>query len=357
VAHEFGHTYGLGHVGTEYADCMRGGLYTLDKVCDFGQENRTAILGKESNKGWLDASPTETVEGYKEYAYIGNTLALMKSPTEEPELDSDTVTFTWSKPLTNNSFKIDVGSIGIGSNNIYTAKTSNDAITVNNLPLDGSTLYVRLSTLVEDEWKYMDYNYTTSSLLAENKTPKMTIASGSLLEGTSATFTWTSNGADIEKYRVLVGSSKRGSDYHTSVLSPDETTVTVTDLPEDGSSVYVRLKYKLQAKWYNHDYTYHAVNKTTPTLASPVIGTTLSSDTQTFTWTSNGVAVSKYKMYVGSCKGCSDYHKSTSLSSDVDSITVSDLPTDGSTVYVKFLYVESESGQRHINHYVYTASE
>lgn len=264
VAHEFGHTYGLGHVG-EYHDCMRYGLYDKDEVCSFSQENRTTIINKTSNSGWLDASSTETADGYKEYPYIANTedqLPQIVSPTDNAALDS-----------------------------------------------------------------------------------------------TSQTFTWTANGADIEKYRVFIGSTKRGSDYYkSSLLSADTTTITVLDLPTDGSDIYVRLKYKLNDTWYRHDYHYYALNTTTPTLLSPVLGSTLTSDTETFTWTDNGVTVSKYRLSVGSCKGCSDYHKSSKLSGSINSVMVTGLPADGSTVYVKFIYVDSDSGQRHVRHYTYTAS-
>jgi hypothetical protein len=263
VAHEFGHSYGLGHVGETKRDCMRYGLYDKDAVCSFSQENRTAVVNNVLNSGWLDASPTETADGYKEYPYIADQRPQIVLPTDNTALDS-----------------------------------------------------------------------------------------------TSQTFTWTANGADIEKYRVFIGSTKRGANYYKSpLLSADTTTITVFDLPTDGSNVHVRLKYKLNGRWYRHDYRYYAMNTTTPTLLSPVLGSTLTSDTETFTWTDNGVTVSNYKISVGSCKGCSDYHKSSKLLGGINSVTVTGLPTDGSTVYVKFIYVDSNSVQRHARHYTYTASE
>jgi len=259
LAHEFGHTYGLGHVGTQYADCMRGGLYTLDKVCDFGQENRVNIVGKDSNKGWLDASPSETVDGYKSYPYNPNAVVKMEN-----------------------------------------SKTLSD---------------------------------------------------------TTETFTWVKYGTDIKKYRLLVGSKKGASDYYkSSALGSDTTMATVSNLPNDGSTVHVRIKYKIEDKWYRQDYQYNAVNTTTPTMVSPVAGEVLISDSETFTWTSNGVNVLKYKVFVGSSKGASDYYKSIRLSADTRSIKVSDLPTDGSSIYVKFLYLD-EDGVRTVRHFVYTAME
>ncbi len=358
VAHEFGHTYGLGHVG-EYHDCMRYGLYDKDGVCSFGQENRTAIVNKASNIGWLDASPAETADGYKEYSYIGNTIALIQSPTPETTLDSNNVTFSWNQPTDANSFKLDIGSMGIGSNNIYSsATTSESSVTVNTLPADGSTFYVRLSTFVIDKWMHYDFTYTASSHLAEDQLPQIiSLVDNAVLDGTSQTFTWTANGADIEKYRVFVGSTKRGSDYYkSSLLNADTSSISVSDLPTDGSRVYVRLKFKLNGKWYRHNYRYTAINTTTPTLLSPVLGSTLTSDTETFTWTDNGVTVSKYRISVGSCKGCSDYHQPSNLSGGINSVIVTGLPTDGSTVYVKFISVDSNSEQRYIRHYAYTAS-
>ncbi len=322
VAHEFGHSYGLGHVGETKHDCMRYGLYDKDKVCSFGQENRTTVVNKASNIGWLDASPSEMADGYKEYPYIGNTIALIQSPIPETALDSNNVTFSWSQPTDANSFKLDIGSTGIGSNNIYSSATiSESSIAVNTLPADGSTLYVRLSTFVIDKWMHYDFTYTASSHLAEDQLPQIiSLLDNVVLDGTSQTFTWTANGADIEKYRVFIGSTKRGSDYYkSSRLNADTSSVTVSGLPTDGSRVYVRLKFKLNGKWYRHDYRYTAINTTTPTLLSPVLGSTLSSDTETFTWIDNGVTVSKYRISVGSCKGCSDYHKPSNLSGGIKS--------------------------------------
>ena len=263
LAHEFGHTYGLGHVGTLYSDCMRGGLYSLNKVCDFGEENRLSIVEKTSNEGWLDASPLETVDGYKSYAYNPSTVVKMESPK------------------------------------------------------------------------------------ADNAT----------LTETTETFIWTKYGTDIEKYRFFVGSKKGGSEYYRSaILSSDATTATVSNLPEDGSRIYVRIKYKIEGKWYRQDYQYNALNNTSPTITSPLTEEAFSGKSETFTWEDNGVAVSKYKLLIGSKKGASDYYKSPKLLADTQSVTVSNLPTDGTKVYVKFVVVD-ENGNRKINHFVYVSSK
>ena len=265
VAHEFGHTYRQDniHVGEKYDDCMRYGIYTLDKMCDFGQENRLRILDKNVNTGWLDASPLETVDGYKNYAYTPTTVVKMENPKANK------------------------------------------------------------STLTE----------------------------------TTETFSWTQYGSNIEKYRFKVGSKKGGSNYYNSpVLGADSRTVTVANLPEDGSNVYVRIRYSIEGKWYRQDYQYKAVNNTTATIVSPVAGETLSGNTETFTFENNGATVSKYKVFVGSKKGGSDYYKSPRLSADTQSVTVANLPTDGTKVYVKFVVVDEE-GNRKISHFVYVASK
>ncbi|HIO92163.1 MAG TPA: hypothetical protein EYG68_04870 [Leucothrix mucor] len=162
---------------------------------------------------------------------------------------------------------------------------------------------------------------------------------------------------DIEKYRLFVGDSKSTANYYKSpVLGVNTSSVTVSGLPTDGRRIYVKFKYKMDGQWYRHNYSYNAVNTTVPALLSPVAGATLTSDTEIFTWTDNGVSVSKYRVSIGSCQGCSDYYKSGNIAAETNSLTVSGLPTDGSKVYVKFLYVDSNSGQRHIHRYVYIAS-
>jgi len=59
LSHELGHVYGLDHDGPDN-DCMQLGFYQYvsgEKMCDFSNENRAAVVNNPMNRGWLDARP------------------------------------------------------------------------------------------------------------------------------------------------------------------------------------------------------------------------------------------------------------------------------------------------------------
>jgi len=84
---------------------------------------------------------------------------------------------------------------------------------------------------------------------------------------------------------------------------------------------------------------------------SPTVGSTLSGASETFSWNDNGTGASSYMLQIGSTVGGWDIYNNSlgaALSADV-----SGLPTNGSTVYVRFSYFPGGSWVS-IN-YTYTA--
>jgi hypothetical protein len=74
-------------------------------------------------------------------------------------LPSSFVTFTWSAG-TATSYVLLVGTAP-GRSDIYnSAKLSVCSIGVNNLPINGSTVYVRLRSRMKKKWQFFDYTYT-----------------------------------------------------------------------------------------------------------------------------------------------------------------------------------------------------
>src|SRR5207253_5084958 len=82
---------------------------------------------------------------------------------------------------------------------------------------------------------------------------------------------------------------------------------TVSNLPIDGSTVYVRLYSKINGAWVFNDYTYTAT--TAPTakaqLTTPAPSSTLTASTVQFQWT-GGTRVSDIWLHVGSTAGASN---------------------------------------------------
>jgi hypothetical protein len=94
-----------------------------------------------------------------------------------------------------------------------------------------------------------------------------------------------------------------------------------------------------------------------PGLYSPANGSTLSGTSVTFAWDSStvgpAVGATAYYLTVGSTQGGSQYYNSGDLSSTTFSATVSDLPSNGSTVWARWSYLVG--GQWGYNDYTYNA--
>ena len=145
-----------------------------------------------------------------------------------------------------------VGS-GLGSSDIYMQSMGLGlSATVTNLPVDGSTLYVRLWWMVDSVWQFADYTYTAWTM------PVMTSpVPASTLNSTAVNFQWSA-GTGVSQYFLYVGSVVGASDIYMQSTGPARA-ATVTNLPVDGSVVYVRLWWFVNASWQFADYTYTAL--------------------------------------------------------------------------------------------------
>ncbi len=83
---------------------------------------------------------------------------------------------------------------------------------------------------------------------------------GTTLSGTTETFSWTLGDSSVEKYKLWVGTSVGSRDIASSVgLDHPQSSYTVNGLPGDGSTVYVRLRVKIDGSWkVENDYQYTA---------------------------------------------------------------------------------------------------
>jgi hypothetical protein len=128
---------------------------------------------------------------------------------------------------------------------------------------------------------------------------------------------------------------------------------TVSGLPSNGSTVYVRFWYQATSGggWGYKDYAYKAVTLSSYSITSPTAGSTLTSTTPTFYWTAGAA---QYWLYIGSSVGSTSYYNSGSLGT-ATSKTVRGLPSNGSTVYVRFWYQATSGGGWGYKDYAYKA--
>ena len=275
-------------------------------------------------------------------------LTALTSPTPDSTLTGSSQTFEWSSGTGVTEYELWVGSTGVGSSNLhYPGVTTSTAETVSGLPTNGETLYVRLYSKISGVWHFNDYIYTASSTggLAVLTSP----TTGSALTSSSVAFTWTA-GAGATEYELWVGSSGVGSsNIHYPGLT-NGTTETVTGLPTNGETLYVRLYSKIAGVWHSNDYTYNA--EQLGALTSPAPGSTLTSTSVPFTWKA-GAGATEYELWVGTAGAGSSNLNYPGLTTGTTE-TVSDLPASGGGVVYVRLYSKINGSWQYID-YTYTA--
>jgi hypothetical protein len=173
-------------------------------------------------------------------------------------------------------------------------------------------------------------------------TPVMAVitspAAGSTLGGSSVTFTWTLGTGVANRY-LMVGTTAGGSDIYQG-YQDSATSRTVTGIPTNGATIYVRLMSYING-WQVNDYAYMAASGGSPpsgpvpsAITSPTPGSTLAGSSATFAWTlGNGIA-DRYLM-VGTTPGGTQIYEG--YQGNATNRTVPGLPTNGSTVYVRLM--------------------
>ncbi|HUK73868.1 MAG TPA: MBG domain-containing protein [Candidatus Bathyarchaeia archaeon] len=285
--------------------------------------------------------------------YVANSpIAVIISPLPNTTFNGSTVTFTWVPGSQSTAYWLDIGSAPGGNNyeqsgNLGTATT----LTVNNLPTDGSAVYVTLWSYLNGSWTYNEYQYTAYSSASQIATMQSPTP-GSTLSGSSQLFTWNA-GTQSTAYWIDAGSTRGGNQYFQSGNLGGALQETVTGLPTDGSTVYITLWSLLNGQWVYNEYTYtaYSVSSGAGQMTSPVPGSTLPGPTVTFNW-SAGSQSTAYWLDLGSTPGGNQYFQSGNLG-NVLQVTVNGLPTDGSTVYATLYSLIG--GQWVANSYTYTA--
>jgi hypothetical protein len=279
-------------------------------------------------------------------SYVAGKLTVIAipptmSPANGSVLAGSSQIFSWtnSNP-TATSFNINVGTMGVGSSNVYFANGVSSPLTVNGLPTAGQTVYVRLSYYMRGVIQSVDLTYKA----AGTPTPPALTTSpapvgGVLPAGTSTTFTWTASNPAASTYGILVGTQGVGSG-NIRVASGVSSPYTVNAMPTAGQTVYVRLNYTVAGVTLSVDYTFKAAGAATPpvlTAVGAVAGVLPSGTTATFTWTASNPVASTYGILVGTQGvGSGNIKVASGVSSPY---TVNGLPaTHGTTIYVRLNY-------------------
>jgi hypothetical protein len=184
-------------------------------------------------------------------------------------------------------------------------------------------------------------------------------ANGSTLSGASATFAWGAAGGALE-YFFYAGTSV-GANNIVGRSTGTATSTSVTNLPTDGSTIYVRLWTRFAAGWQSRDFTYRAATAgssgggTTTSakavMTSPAPGSQLTSTMVTFQW-SAATGAAEYFLYIGTSPGANNLLGSTAGLNLA--LTASNVPRGGQTLYVRLWTRVGSTWQ--YNDYTYRAA-
>ena len=289
------------------------------------------------------------VYSHVDYTYTEATFApaAITAPTPESTLSGPSATFTWSPATNATAYQLWIGTTGINSNNIYsTGAITGTSVTPTNLPTTGGILYVRLYYEVGGVYSHVDYTYTEATYTQAAITAP---TPNSTLSGPSATFTW-SPATNATAYQLWIGNTGVNSNNLYSSGAITATSVTPTNLPTTGGTLYVRLYYQVGGVYNHVDYTYTEATFAPAAITAPTPESTLSGPSATFTW-SPATNATAYQLWIGNT-GVNSNNLYSSGAITATTVNVHNLPTAGGTLYVR-LYYQVGGVYNHVD-YTYT---
>jgi hypothetical protein len=284
------------------------------------------------------------------------------SPASGSTFPSGDVSFAWAdNGTTVDDWQLQAGT-SVGDSSLYDSgvlpATTTSAV-VSGLPEDGSTIHVTLRWNEGGIPSEVNYTYTASSGTGGGGVPIiLSPADGSTLAGSSETFTWSAEGANVGRWRLEIGTTPESTDLFVQGYTVDITSATVSGLPTDGSPVYVRLEWRISGVVSGANYVYTADGggpppPGVPAITSPAPGSTLAVGDVNFAWNGNGAIVDDWQLLVGTSLGGNSLYDSGVLPSTTTAALVSGLPEDGSTIHVTLRW--NEGGAPSEVNYTYTA--
>lgn len=199
-------------------------------------------------------------------AVSGGSLPGITSPVPDTTFTGSSATFEWTNGGgLYHQFWLEVGiaESGAASRNIEDTGVLTDVLSwdVTGLPLDGDVIYVHLWYRVDASgtWQNKLYTYT-----AKTANPAITSPTpGTAINGTSADFTFTADGLNVQDWDIDVGTTNNPTQYFNinsggvTSFQSTATTQNITGLPANGTQIKVKLWYKVGGAWYSAPvYTY-----------------------------------------------------------------------------------------------------
>ncbi|MFT5190208.1 MAG: hypothetical protein ACI957_003242 [Verrucomicrobiales bacterium] len=268
----------------------------------------------------------------------GDSAPQIFSPPPGNEIVGAQAEFQWTPKLADVAeWWIYVG-LTVGDDSIFNQSIGTASkVTVNNLPTDGQTIFVRLFYRVGESWNQRDHIYTTRRL------PKMTFPSpGTLIAGPNVNLEWNDNGVVGNAWAVSVGRTKGGTDlYESGTLVTTQRTLTFPLSSTIGGDIWVRLWHLPDSlTWSFADFLYEAQGAVLPSLLEPTPGSSFAGGaTKRFHFAANNTTLFAYWVYVGTIVGGRDIFNSGFINNTQTFVDVTNLPNEDRTINVRLWWL------------------
>jgi hypothetical protein len=272
-------------------------------------------------------------------SYTAGVVGMIATPANGSTLPGSKVSFSWAPGTNATDYWLEIGST-LGGKQLYSRELGNvTTATVNNLPLDGSPLYVTLYSQMAGAWEKSQTSYTALHF-AKATLRGVNPANGTMLLGTTVTFNWNT-GTGVSDYWLELGSTPGGKQYYSAPAAGGITSLQAKNLPVDGSAVYATLYSRPSGgTWQTDQVMYTAASGAV--ITTPVNGSTLPGTTVTFNW-SPGSGPTDYWLELGTTPGGKQLYSRETAGT---SLTVSNLPKGGSTMYATLYSLISGTWQK-----------
>jgi hypothetical protein len=263
------------------------------------------------------------------------------SPAAETCLTGSTMNLSWDEVEDAEEYSVEAGD-ELGGHR-YGTQTMGKKLcgTVTGLPVDGSRIYTRLWCRVNGSWRRSDgSSRATDRCYRAHSSPLPTLISpdpGSVLPGSDVTFNWSWDNRKDQEYQefwVYAGASQGGYEYFNASVGLNRS-VRITNLPTDGTPVWIELWYKRDGSWWSatgakniRDYQYKTIK---PEITSPTPGR-LTRSNVTFLWTS-GMRIAEYWLQVGTTRGGTNIFNASTGGGLAQSVNIN--VEHGTVVYVR----------------------
>ena len=275
-----------------------------------------------------------------QYSYDpeGDAVPQVFSPNPGREIVGAQARFQWTAKQVNvEEWWIYIGYAEGGSQILNRNTGTATSVTVNNLPTNGETLYVRLFYRVGETWNQRDHLYTTRRL------PKLTFpAPGTLISGSFIKFEWVDNDILANAWAISVGTSQGASDIlESDTLAADRREQEVYIPATVDGDVWVRLWHLPNSlNWNFVDFLYEIQGPTTPALLEPAPGSSFrGGTTKRLHFAANDATLYAYWVYVGSTVGARDIFNSGFIDDSVTFADLTDVPNEDATIHVRLWWL------------------